>query len=197
MNPPTEHVRIDIAQRRELLALARQSIETGLRERCWTSLPTPPTGGVLSEPGATFVTLRKAGELRGCCGSLEARQSLASDVWRNAWASAFSDPRFPPLVGPEYPDIDVHISALSPLEPLPPMSEAELLRALRPGVDCLVLRRAPSQATFLPSVWEQVPDASDFLRHLKRKAGWSPQFWADDIQVLRYTVEDFGEHDSH
>lgn len=195
MNPPTEPARIDLDRRRELLALARQSIATGLRERRWTPLPASSPALAHCEPGATFVTLRKGGYLRGCCGSLEARQALASDVWRNAWSSAFSDPRFPPLAAHEYPEIDVHISALGPLEPLPPMSETELLQVLRPGVDGLVLRRAQAQATFLPSVWEQLPYATDFLRHLKQKAGWSPEFWADDIQVLRYTVEDFGEHD--
>lgn len=194
MSRQTDSSLLDAEQRRQLLVLARQSIETGLREQRWTTLPALTLAEPFHRPRATFVTLRSTGTLRGCCGSLEARQSLAGDVWRNAWASAFCDPRFPPLAPHEYAAIDVHISALSALEPLPPMGERELLQTLRPGIDGLVLRHGASQATFLPAVWSQLPDADEFLLHLKQKAGWSADFWSTDIRILRYTVEEFGEH---
>lgn len=125
---------------------------------------------------------------------MEPQHSLAGDVWRNAWASAFNDPRFPPLTSAEYPQIDVHISALSRLELLPSMTETELSAALRPGIDGLLLRRGTSQATFLPSVWDQVAEPGEFVRHLKQKAGWPASFWAADVQIYRYTAESFGEH---
>ncbi|MBB6095068.1 hypothetical protein HNQ60_003958 [Povalibacter uvarum] len=192
MSPPHS---LDPAQRRGLIGLARQSIEAGLRTGQRSTYAPAAHDAALEEPRATFVTLRIQDALRGCCGTMEPQHSLAGDVWRNAWASAFNDPRFPPLTSAEYPRIDVHISALSRLEVLPSMSEAELLAILRPGIDGLLLRRGTSQATFLPSVWEQVPQPAEFLRHLKQKAGWPATFWAPDMQIHRYTTESFGERD--
>jgi AmmeMemoRadiSam system protein A len=184
---------LDAAQRQELLGLARRSIEAGLRAGQRLPYGSAARSDGLDEPRATFVTLRIHDALRGCCGTMEPQHSLAGDVWRNAWASAFDDPRFPPLTPAEYPQINVHISALSRLELLPSMTEAELLAMLQPGVDGLLLRRGASQATFLPSVWEQVDEPEEFLRHLKQKAGWPAGFWAHDVQVYRYTAESFGE----
>lgn len=185
---------LDPSRQHALLTLARQSILAGLREHRRVPCPDFARDGVLDAPRASFVTLRTKGNLRGCCGTLEPEGTLAEGVWRNAWSSAFSDSRFAPLDAAEYPDLDVHVSILSPLEPLPAMTEDELLQTIRPGIDGLLLRTATSQATFLPAVWEQLPQAREFLRQLKLKAGWSADFWADDLRAWRYTTESFGEH---
>jgi uncharacterized protein len=183
---------IDAADRRELLSLARRSIELGLEQDRPASAPeaTSPT---LKQHRATFVTLNEHEDLRGCCGSIEPRFALAEDVWRNAWASAFADPRFPPLTRDEYPALDVHISVLTPLERVPIATEEELLAMLRPNMDGLLLARGAARATFLPSVWESLHDPVQFVRQLKLKAGWRGDFWSPDIEVWRYETESFGE----
>lgn len=183
----------DSAQCHDLLTLARQSIELGLVEGRLAAYSRRVLHTSLEVCRSTFVTLRIDRTLRGCCGSLHPQRPLAEDLWRNAWAAAFTDPRFPPLAAAEYPDIDVHISVLSELEPLAVASEAELLRSLRPQVDGLLLQLGESQVTFLPAVWQQLGDPVDFLRQLKLKAGWREDFWSPDIQLFRYTTESFGE----
>ena len=185
---------LDPSQRHVLLTHARQSILAGLRERRRVPCPPVDRDDLAAMERASFVTLRTNGKLRGCCGTLEPQGTLAEDVWRNAWSSAFSDPRFAPLDASEYPGLDVHVSILSPLEPLPVLTEDELLQTIRPGIDGLLLRRAQAQATFLPAVWEQLPDAREFLRQLKMKAGWPADFWSDDLRAWRYETEGFGDH---
>jgi AmmeMemoRadiSam system protein A len=148
----------------------------------------------LREPGATFVTLRRAdGELRGCVGSIEAQRPLAEDVAHNAVAAAFHDSRFPPLAPRELPEISLEVSLLSPPEPLPVLSEAEALRLLRPGVDGVILEYRGRRGTFLPQVWEQLPDPRDFLAHLTTKAGLPRGFWAPEVRLSRYTVRKWEE----
>jgi uncharacterized protein len=183
---------IDAADRGELLRLARASIERGLAERQLAPAPAV-SSAALAERRATFVTLTAADDLRGCCGSIEPRFPLAEDVWRNAWASAFADPRFPSLSAAEYPRIEVHISVLSPLERLIVSSENELLASLQPGSDGLVLQLGAARATFLPAVWETLSDPQEFVRQLKLKAGWRADVWSADVEVWRYTTESFGE----
>lgn len=182
----------DTAQRHQLLSLARQSIELGLNEG-WQATCPQLSHAELAMRRSTFVTLQIRGVLRGCCGSIHPQRSLAEDLWRNAWASAFSDPRFSPLTAVEYPGLEVHVSVLSELEPLGVASEEELIRSLRPDSDGLLLQLDGTQATFLPAVWEQLTDPVIFLRQLKRKAGWREDFWSPQIQVFRYTTESFGE----
>jgi AmmeMemoRadiSam system protein A len=188
---------LDINQRRQLLELARRSIELGLAARRVPDWSETPIDADLQAEGASFTTLTIGGRLRGCCGSVDATRSLAEDVWRNAWASAFSDPRFPPLAHSEYPGLDMHISVLSPLEPLPVQNELELVQALRPGTDGLVLQFGAARVTFLPTVWEQLPEPHSFLRHLKQKAGWPAEFWSSQICVYRYTTQCFGAEELH
>lgn len=185
-------VTIDSAARRELLELAHTSIERGLAEDRLTPAPTVGTP-TLQLLRATFVTLQVHGALRGCCGSIEPRWTLAEDVWRNAWASAFADPRFPPLTSQEYADIGLHISVLSPLERVSVASESELWAALRPGIDGLLLQLDAARATFLPVVWESLPDPVEFVQQLKLKAGWRSDFWSPRIEAWRYYTESFGE----
>lgn len=187
-------MRFGPAHRRELLALARASIESALPHGELRPYARAPLNEELMERGSSFVTLHNNGELRGCCGSIDAPRPLAEDVWRNAWASAFSDHRFPRLTASEWPQIDLQISVLSPPEPLVVRDEQDLLARLRPLVDGLILELGSSRATFLPAVWEQLPDAESFVRHLKVKAGWHAGFWSPQIRVFRYTTESFGEN---
>jgi AmmeMemoRadiSam system protein A len=117
-------------------------------------------------------------------------------VWRNAWASAFADPRFSPLEADEWLNADIHISVLTPLERLDVVEEQELLDRLRPHIDGLVLERDDARATFLPDVWEQLPNPVDFVHHLKQKAGWPARSWSPHIKIWRYTTEVFGENET-
>jgi AmmeMemoRadiSam system protein A len=142
----------------------------------------------LREPGATFVTLRRGESLRGCVGSILAYRPLVEDVWRNARASAFHDTRFPPVEAGELPEISVEVSLLSAPEPLECSSEAEALRLLRPGVDGVIFECEKGRSTFLPQVWEQLPDPRDFLDHLRTKAGVGRGFWSPEVRLSRYTV---------
>ncbi|OAI16051.1 hypothetical protein A1507_12610 [Methylomonas koyamae] len=179
-------------QRQRLLALARQSISHGLQTGRPLTVELSDYPGELSAHRATFVTLERAGQLRGCIGMLEARQPLAEDVAENAFAAAFRDPRFPPLRDSELAGLDLHISVLAPAEPLPVASEADLLQQLRPGVDGLILQEGGRRATFLPAVWDDLPEPARFLTHLKQKAGLPAAYWSDSLRFFRYTTESFG-----
>jgi hypothetical protein len=181
------------AERRALLDLARASIRHGLASHRPLAIDPLDYPAALREPRAVFVTLNREGQLRGCIGHLQACQALAQDVAENAWAAAFRDPRFPPLAADELADLEVHISVLSPPEPLAVASQAELLARVRPGVDGLILEDDGHRGTFLPAVWESLPRPADFLRHLKIKAGLPPDYWSDALRVARYTAEAFGD----
>jgi len=185
----THSSRLEPASRSLLLETASEAIESQLERRNAVGPVEAALPAELREPRASFVTLTVAGELRGCCGTLEPRRPLAIDVWENARASAFGDPRFPPLGAREWRRVDLEVSVLSPLERVMVRSESELLARLVPGEHGLVLAWRGSRATFLPKVWEQLPDPAEFLGHLKRKAGWGAQFWAEDVEVWRYSTE--------
>jgi AmmeMemoRadiSam system protein A len=184
---------------RILLAIARQSIAEALKPDASTPPPPSEREPWLAEPGATFITLKRDGELRGCIGSLEAHRPLGQDVWENARAAAFRDPRFPPLRREELPRIAVEVSVLGPAKPLPVRSEAEALARLRPGRDGVVLEysggggQREASATFLPQVWEQIPEPASFLAQLKRKAGLPPGFWSPEIRLSTYEVTKWEE----
>jgi AmmeMemoRadiSam system protein A len=180
-----------------LLTLARETIERAARIPSHDAEPVlgPPPTERLKEPGASFVTLHtKTGALRGCIGSLIARRSLVDDVHANALAAAFHDPRFPAVTPPELPNLVVEVSVLSHPEPLEYDGPKDLLEKLRPEVDGVVLRKGMHRATFLPQVWEQLPDARTFLSHLCQKAGLPPNAWeAGDLDISTYQVEKFEE----
>ncbi len=176
-------------ERRTLLDLARASIARGLDGGEALAVDTLGHTRRLRETRATFVTLQIDGRLRGCIGSLEPFRPLAVDVARNAHAAAFSDPRFPPLAPTEFAAIAIHVSVLGPRASLPVASEAELLAQLRPGIDGLVLEDCGRRATFLPAVWEQLPDPVQFLAHLRRKAGLAPDHWTATLRFWRYTTD--------
>ena len=176
-------------ERELLLSLARRSIGHGVgRERAAEA----PAVGTLPQPlraaGASFVTLMSGGELRGCCGVVEAFRPLAADVWHNAWASAFADPRFPPVEASELPLLELEVSVLSALEPLPAATEEQLIGALEPRLHGLVLALGAQRATFLPKVWESLPEPARFVGELRAKAGMPGGPWSPGIRAWRYTV---------
>jgi len=172
-----------------LVDVARRSIEHGVATGEPLRVDPNEYAEPLRRPRATFVTLKRNGELRGCMGALEASRPLVSDVAHNAHAAAFFDPRFAPMTAEELPGLEIHLSILSPLEPMVVADESDLLDQLRPGFDGLVLRDAHHRGTFLPSVWESLPDPVDFVRHLKVKAGFAPDDWSAGWEFFRYTVE--------
>ncbi len=178
-----------------LLAVARASVEYGLQHGSPLEVDPADYAEPIRALRASFVTLRIAGALRGCTGRLEPEYPLVVDVARNAYRSAFEDPRFAPLRAEELPDLDYHISVLGPREPLQADSEQALLEKLRPGIDGLVLRDGPAVATFLPSVWESLDEPRRFLHELERKAGLPTGHWSPTLRFERY--ETFQIPDTH
>ncbi len=140
---------------------------------------------------ASFVTLRDRGELRGCIGTVDAHRSLGDDVAHNAYAAAYRDARFEPVAAHERERLDVEVSVLSPRMPVDAASEGALAQALRPGVDGVVIEFQGQSATFLPQVWDHLPDPVDFLAELRRKARLPARFWHPELRVSRYTVEKY------
>ena len=183
------------SERSTLLALAAASIAHGL-EHGRPLVPRDPSyPSALRLERASFVTLNTHGRLRGCIGALEARRPLAEDVAVHAFAAAFQDPRFPPLGHPELQALHIHISVLNPRERLEARSEAEAISALRPGIDGLILEEGGLRSTFLPAVWDSLPDPGEFLSRLRLKAGLPAQYWSETLTLFRYTVEEFDARD--
>lgn len=182
---------LDHADRKILREAARQAIETGLEGREPETPALHRYTGDLREPRASFVTLEQSGRLRGCIGSLEARRPLVADVMANAHAAAFRDPRFAPLCAGEFGEVGISISVLSLPERLAVDTEDDLLQRLRPGVDGLILELSGRRGTFLPSVWDQLPEPRAFVEQLKRKAGLPADFWSPALQIYRYTTDSF------
>jgi len=178
-------------ERGVLLTLARKSIQSGLDRGNRLTIRTEDYSERLREKRACFVTLNKSSVLRGCIGHLEAVQPLVADVVENAYSAAFRDPRFPPLQSSELDSLDIHISVLTPASLLPFTSERDLVDKLQPGIDGLIIQSGSRRGTFLPSVWESLPEPREFLRHLKLKAGMTADYWSDDILTYRYTTESF------
>jgi len=173
-----------------LVAIAREAIARepppGSR---WDDAPW------LREHRASFVTLKLAGELRGCIGTIDARRPLGEDVAANARAAAYRDPRFPPVRDDERAALAVEVSVLSPRSPLPAASEAEALALLRPGVDGIYLQYRDATATFLPQVWESLPDRDAFVAQLKHKAGLPAEEPSGRCVFKRYSVVKWREAD--
>ena len=177
------------AQGGTLLKVARSALEHALGgER----MPLPDEGW-LYKPGATFVTLKQDDDLRGCIGSLAAERPLGEDVQENAVAAGFRDPRFGALQAHELDLTRIEVTLLSELEPFEAKTEAACLSALRPGVDGLVIAWGWRRATFIPQMWEQLPDPKDFLRYLKRKAGMPQEFWHESMKLHRFTAAKWKE----
>jgi len=171
-----------------LLAIAQAAIGKGLG---YGNGPGKTKTPWLNQRGATFVTLTKGGQLRGCIGSLQATRALGDDVAANALAAAFQDPRFPKLTREEWPQCAVEVSLLSPPKPLTFADEADLLSQIEAGADGIILACEGRRATFLPQVWEAFPDKRRFLAELLAKAGLPPDTRLARCQVLRYRVTKF------
>jgi hypothetical protein len=175
-----------------LVALARDSLRAALSGQ---PMPAAPDEAWLGRKGATFVTLRKGGQLRGCVGTIEPYRSLADDVRLNARAAAFSDRRFEPVAPEELDEIDIEVAELTPTEELVVRNELEAIAAVRPGIDGVVIASGPRRGTFLPQMWDQLPDVRDFFLHLKLKAGFLPDEWPADTKVWRYQARKYKERD--
>lgn len=183
---------LEATTRAALLRVARESI----RRRFAHDDSLPETGiqdPALQEQRATFVTLMLRHDLRGCIGTLEARRPLLQDVAHNARAAAFHDPRFSPLVPAELTTVSIEISVLSHPEAFPVRDREELLRRLEPGRHGLILQEGTHRATFLPAVWESLPEAEDFLEQLLHKAGLPRHHWSPELRFFVYTTESFSE----
>ena len=179
-------------QQQRLLDLAKSSIQHGLQTGRPLKVNLTDFPVELTEHRATFVTLHKHHQLRGCIGMLEAVRPLAEDIAENAFLAAFKDPRFPPLADDEFGELEIHLSILTPAEPVSFTSEQDLITQLQPGIDGLILEEGLRRGTFLPSVWEQLPEPEQFLRHLKQKAGLAPDYWSENIRIYRYRTEMIG-----
>jgi AmmeMemoRadiSam system protein A len=153
----------------------------------------PPASAHLRAVGASFVTLESHGDLRGCIGTLEGVRPLYLDVSRNA-RRAMNDPRLPPVTVEDWSQLDVKVSVLSQPEPLPTASRAELVAALRPGIDGLILIDGGGRrATFLPAVWAKLPEPERFVAALLAKGGWPDCEWPEDLRAARYTSEEYAD----
>ncbi len=177
-----------------LLRLARQALDMGVRGQKIPPLDQKSMPPRLQEQGASFVTLTIRGNLRGCIGALEPYQSLADDVREHAVAAALQDYRFPKVTPEELSQIEVEISRLTIPVPLEYSTPEDLLAKLRPGIDGVLLRDGVRRATFLPQVWEKIPNPAEFLDNLCYKMGDSPGLWRKKhLEVSTYQVEEFHE----
>ena len=179
-------INLNAQDKQVLMDIAQQSIQHGLLHATPLKVDASRYNHTLQTQCATFVTLELDHQLRGCIGTLNAYQPLIKDVAEHAFAAAFKDPRFLALNTSEAAKIDIHISVLTPATAMQCHSEDDLLQQLQVGVDGLILKEGSHQATFLPSVWETLPKARDFVQHLKIKAGLNKNYWSQDIQWQRY-----------
>ena len=170
-----------------LIGIAREAIASAddlAAPRAWSE-------DWLCETGASFVTLKLDAELRGCIGTIDPRRALGDDVAANAFAAAYRDPRFPPVSRGERERLEIEVSVLSARKAMSVASEADAISQLRPGIDGIYLEYGHARSTFLPQVWESLPDPLEFLGELRRKAGLPARFWHPDIRLSRYAVEKF------
>ncbi len=172
-----------------LLPIARAAISCALH----IPLNTDEGAHWLIDPGASFVTLTQNGQLRGCIGSLQAYRPLLADIKSNAVSAALHDPRFLPLTADELPCTTIEISLLTTPQTMEFRNEADALSRLIPGTDGVIFEFSRYRSTFLPQVWDQLPDPRMFMAHLKRKAGLPDNFWDANIRLARYSVTKYKE----
>lgn len=185
---------LTLEERQLVLGLARQAMEQAVRGQRLTPLDLTTLPERLREPAATFVTLTRRGVLRGCIGGLQAEMPLAEDVRQHAVAAALDDYRFPPVQPDELPQLEIEVSILTEPQPLPYSSTEELVARLRPGIDGVILVSGLHRATFLPQVWQKVPDAELFLSMLCEKAGLPGEAWRHGrAEIFTYQVRSFHE----
>ncbi len=186
--------RLSNEERMLRMRIARQAITEAVHNQPQTLLRMENLPAALRELGASFVTLTIKGRLRGCIGSLEAYQPLALDVQTRAAQAATEDYRFPPISVLELPSIHIEISRLTPPVPLPYSTPEELPHLLHPHEDGVILQSGRHRATYLPQVWDQIPDPKDFLSELCQKMGARAELWQKTmLDVSIYHVEEFEE----
>ena len=182
-----------------LVRLARQTLSEHLSKKIpqdeIDSLKAALTDPCFNAPSGTFVTLTIEGNLRGCIGNLTSDESMISGVRRNAVNAAIHDPRFLPLSPSELDSVSIEVSILSEPRLMDYRDAADLLKKLRPHIDGVIIRKGVASATFLPQVWEQLPQPQDFLTHLCQKAGLAADAWLHSkLEVSTYRVQYFEEH---
>lgn len=186
--------KLTLDEQKELLRVAREAIECRVQGKKLPPVQTASLTSSLREQGASFVTLTIHDQLRGCIGALEAYQPLINDVREHAVAAAFDDPRFPPLREDELSRIQIEVSRLTRPVPLEYKDADDLISKLRPHVDGVVINDGLRRATFLPQVWEKLPDPSDFMDNLCYKMGAGHRHWRNKhLDVFTYQVEEFQE----
>ncbi|RTZ97342.1 MAG: AmmeMemoRadiSam system protein A [Deltaproteobacteria bacterium] len=190
--------RINLEQGQVLVRLARRAIMEKLGRQIpdveRRALTHALAEDIFNQKAATFVTLEINNQLRGCIGSLIATRSLAADVRQNAESAAFHDPRFAPVSLDEMDRVQIEVSVLTPPQPLEYIDSGDLISRLRPRVDGVIIQKGMASATFLPQVWEQLPEPADFLTHLCQKAGLNGYTWRDSVlKVSTYQVQYFKE----
>ncbi len=183
------------AEQKQLLDLARASIQHGLDHGHALTVDADAFDTHLTEHGAAFVTLEKHRQLRGCIGSVEAYRPLVEDVAENAWNAAFRDPRFSPLNQNEFKLLQLEISILTVPEKMTFASEQDFIDQIVPGTDGIVLQDGYRRSLFLPAVWEKLPVVDTFLSHLKQKAGLPANHWSSTITFKRFYSFEFGDDD--
>ena len=190
---PSLSIKLRDAERDQLLQIARQSIRNGLRGGDALEVALHEVPEVLTSPLGVFVTLTQQDSLRGCIGSMQSSDPLAQSVAESAHGAAFHDPRFPRLAADELDQVRIEISILSPMEAVTASSRSELLSTVRAEVDGLLLQDRHHRSTFLPKVWQQLPNPEDFLNHLLTKAGLPTDHWSTTLQFYRYHTVSFQE----
>jgi AmmeMemoRadiSam system protein A len=186
--------RLTPEEKQTLLRISRQSLEAAVRGQGLPALERASLTPRLLADGASFVTLTMHGDLRGCIGALQPYQPLAADVREHAAAAALEDYRFHPVEPAELAEIAVEVSRLTVPTPLEYSTPEDLLSKLQPGTDGVILRDGVNRATFLPQVWEKIPEPAEFLASLCYKMGAAPDTWRrQHLEVLVYRVEEFHE----
>lgn len=185
---------LSLEDRKTLLKIARQSIELAIHKDARLPLQVEDYSALLQQKGASFVTLTLNDRLRGCIGTLQAYQALVLDVREHAILAALEDPRFPPVSEKELARIRIEVSRLTEPKPFVYQTPEDLLQGLHPGKAGVVLRLSHRSATYLPQVWDQIPDPAQFLSELCLKMGAPADTWRKQkLEVSTYQVEEFSE----
>jgi AmmeMemoRadiSam system protein A len=185
---------LTLEEKQILLRLARQALESAVRKEPLPRIEEVMLTSTLRADGASFVTLTERGNLRGCIGALQPYQPLADDVREHAVAAAMEDYRFPSVQESELNNIEIEVSRLTEPVLLKYSDSDDLLTNLHPGIDGVILRDGFRRATFLPQVWEKIPDPAEFLDNLCYKMGAAPDTWRrKHLEVLVYQVDEFHE----
>ncbi len=189
----SSYIDINAGERRQLLEIARQSIETGLQHGQALRLKGTDFDGSLAATLGAFVTLTQGDSLRGCMGALQSSDPLAQTTATYAFNAAFKDPRFAQLDAGEAKGVRIEISILSELEAFTVSDRKNLLSQLQPGIDGLLMEDGQYRSTFLPKVWEKIDSPSGFLQQLMSKAGLPVNYWSETIRFFRYHTVSFAE----